>query len=183
MDETTALKKFDSIAHKMANFYFARSGNKYEYDDLYQAARIGIVNAVRTYNPADAKLITYAWICAKNEVKKHMRNDTGLIRVPAAADESVKVTVIDSAAAQIHLEFMAADDDIVSAIDSVVLAEALAKIPENQRNAVTCVILQSMTYEDAASELGVSKQYVHQLTQKGLDSLRKIMIDEVPQMS
>jgi len=76
MEETIALKKFDRLAHKLAKYYFDRSAGRYEYDDLYQAARLGIVNASRTFNPdLGYEFITHAWHCAKNSVKKHMRND------------------------------------------------------------------------------------------------------------
>lgn len=182
MDETTALKKFDKLAHKLAKYYFDRSAGRYEYDDLYQAARLGIVNAARTFNSElGFEFITHAWNCSKNSVKKHIRDDRGLIRVPQTADAATYVTVVDSETADKLLESKASDDDTSTSDKSIVLAQAMAEIPEKQRDAVRLVYLEGLTYEEAAVELEVSKQYAHQLTTRGLESLRAVM-GEVPQM-
>jgi len=182
MDETTALKKFDRLAHKLATYYFDRSAGRHEYDDLYQAARLGIVSAARTFNPElGFEFITHAWNCSKNSVKKHLRDDRGLIRVPQTADASSCVTVVDSETAETLLEFKAADDDTASSEKTIMLAQAMSEIPERQRDAVRLVYLEGLTYEEAAIELAVSKQYAHQLTARGLENLRAVLGD-VPQM-
>lgn len=183
MDETTALKKFDRLAHKLAAFYFDRYQGRYDKDDLYQAARLGIVNAARTFNPeVGCEFITHAYNCAKNSVKKHIRDDRGLIRVPQTADSSVQVTVVDSETAATLLEFEAAADDTAAAEKTIMLAQAMQDIPERQREAVRLVYLEGMTYEEAAAELEVSKQYAHQLTARGLESLRVVLGDNMAQM-
>jgi RNA polymerase sigma factor (sigma-70 family) len=182
MDETTALKKFDRLAHKLATYYFDRSAGRYEYDDLYQAARLGIVNAARTFNPdLGFEFITHAWNCAKNSVKKHIRDDRGLIRVPQAADASSYVTVVDSETAATLLEFEAAADDTSASEKTIVLNQAMADIPERQRDAIRLIYLEGLTYEEASLQLDVSKQYVHKLTALGLENLRAVLGD-VPQM-
>lgn len=180
MDETTALKKFDKLAHKLAKYYFDRSNGLHEYDDLYQAARLGIVSASRTFKPElGFEFITYAWNCAKNSVKKHLRDDRGLIRVPQTSKVD-SLMVVDSETAEKILEFKASDEDTDSSDKSIVLAQAMAEIPERQRTAIQLVYFDGLTYEEAANELGSTKQYAHQLTLRGLESLRAVFGD-VPQ--
>ena len=173
MDETTALRKFDRLAHKVAAFYYNRYNGMYDRDDLYQSARIGIVSAARTYDPEiGCEFITHAYTCANNAVKKHIRDDRGLIKVPQTA-EGVQLTVVSSETAETLLEFEAAPDDNDAAEKSIVLAEAMSAIPERQRVAIQLVYLEGKTYEEAADALSVSKQYAHQLTSRGLASLRQ----------
>lgn len=176
MDETTALKKFDRLAHKTAKFYFDRSGGKHDYEDLYQAARLGILEAARQFKPElGYKFITYAYRCAQTSVQKYVRDNRGLIHVPQTANESNYVTVVDSATAETLLEFKAGDDDTSTSERTLVLAEAMAVIPEKQREVIRLVYFEEMTYEEAAAELGISKQYAHQLTTRGLASLQSVL--------
>jgi len=181
MDETTALKKFDRLAHKLATYYHERSNGRYDYDDLYQAARLGILNAARTFNAEmGTEFITHAWNCARNSVKKAIRDDRGLIRVPVASE--TVITVVDSETASTLLEMQGSDADARASEQNVMLAQAMASIPERQREAVRLVYLEGLTYEEAAEQLDVSKQYAHQLTARGLDSLRSVLGDNMAQM-
>jgi RNA polymerase sigma factor (sigma-70 family) len=176
MDETTALKKFDNLALKLAQNYASKTNHKCEFDDLYQAARIGIVNACRTFDTeAGVKFITHAWNCAKHSITKHIRDNGALIRIPASANAEECVKVVDSESVKIFLEMKTSDDEISSSDQSILLSNALNEIPENQRNAVQMVYIHGMTYEEAASELDVSRQYAHQLTTRGLESLKKLI--------
>lgn len=173
MDETTALIKFDSLAHKIARHYFERSQGRYDYDDLYQAARLGIVSASRTFKPdAGFAFITHAWTCAKNNVRKHMRDEHAVIKVPITADASTAVRVVDSETASSLLEFAVSNDDITESERSIVLAQAISDLPEKQRDVIQMIYYEGMTFEEVAPHLGVSRQYVHTLMTKGLSSLK-----------
>lgn len=61
----------DSLVH-----YFVRKISKggYEYDDLVQVGRIGLLKAARTYN-GTTKFATYAARCINNELFMHFRKN------------------------------------------------------------------------------------------------------------
>lgn len=45
-----------------------------EYDDLLQEANIGFLKGIQSYDPnKKVKLTTYAYVCAKNQVKMYLR--------------------------------------------------------------------------------------------------------------
>ena len=47
-----------------------------EYDDLLQEAYIGIFKAIITYDPSyGSKLTTYAYSCARNEIRMYLRRN------------------------------------------------------------------------------------------------------------
>ncbi len=47
-----------------------------EYDDLLQEAYIGIFKAIITYDPSyGSKLTTYAYACARNEIRMYLRRN------------------------------------------------------------------------------------------------------------
>lgn len=47
-----------------------------EYEDLVQVACLGIFKAIQTYSPnQNIKLTSYAYTCAKNEVKMYIRRN------------------------------------------------------------------------------------------------------------
>lgn len=57
-------------------------GNYYpdEYDDLIGAGMLGLAKAIKTYNPAKSKFITYAYIRIKGEMLDYQRKITGYSR-------------------------------------------------------------------------------------------------------
>jgi len=101
--------------------------------------------------------------------------------VPQAAEASAQVTIVDSETASTLMEFQASNDDTAAVDKTIMLEHALSEIPERERDVIRLVYLQGMTYEQAAEELSVSKQYAHQLATKGLNNLRSVLGD-VPQM-
>ena len=52
-----------------------------EYEDLLQEASIGFIKAIQTYKPnKGVKLTTYAFICARNEVRMYLRRNSAKSR-------------------------------------------------------------------------------------------------------
>lgn len=52
-----------------------------EYEDLLQEASIGFIKAIQTYKPnRGVKLTTYAFICARNEVRMYLRRNSAKSR-------------------------------------------------------------------------------------------------------
>lgn len=52
-----------------------------DYDDLYQEAAIGFYKGIKTYDPKKGiKLTTYAFACARNQVKMYLRRATAKSR-------------------------------------------------------------------------------------------------------
>lgn len=52
-----------------------------EYDDLLQEANIGFLKGIQSYDPnKKVKLTTYAYVCAKNQVKMYLRRSSAKSR-------------------------------------------------------------------------------------------------------
>jgi DNA-directed RNA polymerase specialized sigma subunit len=51
-------------------------------DDLEQECRIALLQAAARWNPARLRFETWAWVCMERRLR-HLRDDAGLVRVPA----------------------------------------------------------------------------------------------------
>jgi RNA polymerase sigma-70 factor (ECF subfamily) len=84
---------------------------------------------------------------------------------------------VDSAArARLGMEPIALDDDALARIDergSVKLRDALAALPESQREAVLRRVLAEQPYPEIAAHVGCSEQVVRQRVSRGLAALRR----------
>lgn|SRR5690348_6054237 len=84
---------------------------------------------------------------------------------------------VDSAArARLGMEPIALDDDALRRIDErggVELRDALAALPESQREAVLRRVLAEQEYPEIAAHVGCSEQVVRQRVSRGLAALRR----------
>jgi len=171
MEENKALKKFDNLAKKLAGRYQTTYKNKFEFEELYAAARLGIVKASRSYKEdIGVKFITHAYNCANNAIKGYIRDSKVISKVPESDHRSA--VIIDNETAMAQLEQAPAEDLIAGQEHRVFLEQALSMLDEKQRRILHLVYFEHMSYEDIAKEFGVSKQSAHQMAFKALEKLR-----------
>lgn len=73
-------EKYIHIPHSIAKRYALKAP---DYDDLYQCACLGLLNAINTFKPeVGVKFYTYATPCVLNEVKKHFKAIGNFIKIP-----------------------------------------------------------------------------------------------------
>lgn len=76
------------LIHKVLNPYRGLD----EYDDLFQEACLGVFKALLTYNSSrGAKLTSYAFTCAQNQVRMYLRTNNATCR----AGETVSLETWD----------------------------------------------------------------------------------------
>ena len=86
-EEELELKQFEPLARKIAHNYYLKYGKKYDIEDLEQVARMGILAAIRNYDPQfKTKKLTHYYNYAGFYIKHHLRADTGIIHIPAKQD-------------------------------------------------------------------------------------------------
>ncbi len=74
------IHQYDYIPEILARRF---AGKGIEYDDLYQCARIGLMNAIERYDPSQGnKFTTFATPTIVGEIKRLFRDKGNVIRVP-----------------------------------------------------------------------------------------------------
>jgi RNA polymerase sigma factor (sigma-70 family) len=85
--EQAMLLRYDPLCHRLARKYFT-SGM--EYDDVLQEARLGLLRAVRLFNPEKgANFITYAYIAIRRNVARSLAEYGAGVRLPVSLVEQV----------------------------------------------------------------------------------------------
>lgn len=75
------------VARRIAGKY--RNAGGEELDDLFQVACVGLVKAIDGYDPAKGHaFLSYAVPTITGELKRHLRNRTGLVRLPRTVQEA-----------------------------------------------------------------------------------------------
>lgn len=62
----------ERLAHYIANKYYEKN-SKYDYEDFYGLARVGLIKAALVYNPKKGKFSTIAVKCMRNEILMFFR--------------------------------------------------------------------------------------------------------------
>ncbi len=101
------LQKYDYLPQILARRF---TGRGIEYDDIYQCARIGLMNALSRYHPEKgAQFATYATPTIIGEIKRLFRDKGHFIKVPR------KIYEIFSKANKIKAAHLTQNGDLLSA--------------------------------------------------------------------
>ena len=117
------------------------TGRGYENEDLYQIGTIGLIKAIKNFNPEyEVKLSTYAVTYIIGEIKKFIRDD-GIIKVSRSIKElCVKIKDIENrnikegknvTIEEIARELKVEKEDIALAIDSMKQVESIYQEESN----------------------------------------------------
>ncbi len=131
-------------------------------EDLEQEGMIGLLEAANNYEEnKGAKFSTYAtyWIkkyilAAVDKEKKHSLNSMNL------NEEITK-------------------DEKAAAIKPITNFNLPSDMPENEKTVLTMLFQDEFTLKEIAQELGISRERVRQLKEKGLRRMRVKNVDEV----
>jgi RNA polymerase sigma-70 factor, ECF subfamily len=91
-------------------------------------------------------------------------------------DAARRGRVADAARVRLGMEPIALDDEQLRRIDergSTALVDALAELPQSQREAVIRRVLDEQEYPEIAAHVGCSEQVVRQRVSRGLAALRR----------
>jgi RNA polymerase sigma factor (sigma-70 family) len=155
--------------------------NCFEIDDLIQAGYIGMINAIKDYDPSkEFKFTTYLKYHVKNEIRSELGIKTtkrdalfyaSSMDLPLRVnDDGSELTLADLIPAEDKYEELCeqiSTDQLVS----IVLPE-LEKLNEFYQNILIKRYIENMSLSDIAKELNCSRQNVHLHEKMALKKLR-----------
>lgn len=148
-------------------------GRGYENEDLYQIGTIGLIKAIKNFNPEyEVKLSTYAVTYIIGEIKKFIRDD-GIIKVSRSIKElCVKIKDIENRVIkegknvtieEIARELKVEKEDIALAIDSM---KQIESIYQEDSNDSKLTIIDKVSSDKDETEITVNKIFIKELLNK-----------------
>lgn len=148
-------------------------GRGYENEDLYQIGTIGLIKAIKNFNPEyEVKLSTYAVTYIIGEIKKFIRDD-GIIKVSRSIKElCVKIKDIENRGIkegknvtieEIARELKVEKEDIALAIDSM---KQIESIYQEDSNDSKLTIIDKVSSDKDETEITVNKIFIKELLNK-----------------
>ena len=142
-------------------------------DDLVQAGCIGLINAVDRYDPARGPFEAYAMPTITGEIRRHLRDRSALLRVPADAAVAVRIQPLEE-------DDGPPADPIAGVIDRVALTAALRTLPLHERRIVLLSFYGERSQRRIADDVGLSQIHVSRLLRRGLVRLRRSLEEGAP---
>lgn len=168
INEKQALIKFDKMAIKIAKKY----SGKNEFDDLYQVAKIGIIEAVRTYKPEKASLSTHVFNMILCNVRKLIVKESNLIYRP----NYINSQNIDQLLDIDEFDIVDTDDNFVNnIIFNQTLNELTISLTNKQKEIIYMKYLEGLTVAEIAAILGCSHQNVSSVCKSAERAISKVV--------
>lgn len=147
---------------------FASSGEP--LDDLVQVGCIGLIKAVDRYDVTRGlPLEPYAVAAIVGEIRHHLRDRAGLVRVPRRLGE---------AGVRVHYEpfdahdVLAAADQVAAADDRMALGRAFLALDPRERRLLALRFYGDLSQAQVARRLNLSPVHVSRLLHRALGKLR-----------
>lgn len=188
--------QYRGLACKLALQYWNRNREAHgftEYDDVEQAAQVGLVRAARLYDPANptkASFMTYAWFVVKDQIKKHVhaqhqiqipehlqaaiRGAKAKAR-PAYVEQAKKVYFTKSLEAlPVHPHEAAYQPDLGAGLDARIAVEkAFRYMTPRERQVMVWKHVEGRTLAEIGGYLGVSRERVRQVLKAAAERARR----------
>ena len=167
MCEKQALVDFDLMALKLSRKYSKNS----EFDDLYQIAKISIIEAVRSFdNNRGTKLSTHVFSIIMFNLRNYNARNKSIIYQPSYSLENIKRIEFD------NLQLLRSKEDHYSEIDFKILFEfAMNSLTQKQREILRLKYLEGLTVTEIAEILKCSHQNVCKLNSSAINSMQKAL--------
>ncbi len=158
-------------------------GRGYEKEDLYQIGTIGLIKAIKNYNPEfNVKLSTYAVSYIIGEIKKFIRDD-GLIKVSRSIKElCVKINDIENKAKkegrdmsveEISKELRTDKEEIILAMESKM---KITSIYEEKSEDDKTTIMDKNKFSKDETDMIINKLLIKELLNKMEKRDRQIIV-------
>jgi RNA polymerase sigma-B factor len=142
-------------------------------DDLVQVGCIGLIHAVDRYDPARGPFEAYAVPTINGEIRRHLRDKSTVLRVPAGAAVAVRIEPLEEGDGP-------PADPIAGVIDRLALNAALRTLPLHERRIVLLRFYGERTQRRIADDIGLSQIHVSRLMRRALERLRPVLEDGRP---
>ena len=149
-------------------------------EDLISIGTIGLIKAIGTYRrDKNIKLATYASRCIENEILMHIRKIANQ-KTEVSLEEPINM---DGEGNELLLsDILGTDEDVVfrgleEDVDLICLRQALARLPEREKEIVTMRFglegQQELTQKEVAQRMGISQSYISRIEKRIMLRLRK----------
>ena len=155
------------VAHIVKKY----EGTGYDTEDLISIGSVGLVKAIKTYNPnKGTRLATYAARCIENEILMYFRS-AKKNRAEISLHEGNEVVLIDI----LGSEPDAVIEQVSRHIEQGSLWEKLSSLTSRERKIITAryglLNGKCLTQHQIADVLGISRSYVSRIEKRALEKL------------
>ena len=141
-------------------------------EDIESAALMGLVQAIRTYDPTRARFSTHARLCILAALYPIMSRSRRRYKHPCVSWDAVSDTSGWPLSQVTAADDPLPDDDFAATELREAVAAALSRIPAREAEVVRRHVLHGEQLKDIAADFGVSKTRIQQLTARGLQRIR-----------
>jgi RNA polymerase sigma factor (sigma-70 family) len=174
-NEQERILQNEKLAMKLAHRYAKQYQGRHDYDDLAQAARLGILEAARTYDPSRGTAFsTHAYHRARDAISHFLKKNTGVIHIPykAERDDSVEKPICANLPERWEDCVVTGDDTLSTFEGRIVLEGLMSELTARQREVLKLVFFNQYTYDEVAAELSITRQTAHATAKRALKKLR-----------
>jgi RNA polymerase sigma factor (sigma-70 family) len=173
-EEELELKQYEPLVRKIAHTYYLKYGKKYDIEDLEQVARMGVLAAIRNYDPQfKTKKLTHYYNYAGFYIKHHLRADTGMIHIPAKhmSDPEFQKPLI--AGIEDYHTVKEDSDQIINLDNTFELEEYYSVLTDYQKEIIKKVYLEGFTFDEIAKQHKVTRQAVNLAATNGMNKMKQ----------
>ena len=141
-------------------FLFRMLGSSEEAEDLCQDTFMKMIKAADRYQP-DGKFQSWLFRIAGNQARSRLRRRNILRWLPLSSDHDTTPTPEPNA-----LNAMAAQEELQ------MVQEAIARLPERQRQALVLKQYQELSYQEIADAMDITVSSVQMLLHRAMSAMR-----------
>jgi len=173
-EEELELKQYEPLVRKIAHTYHLNYGKKYDIEDLEQVARMGVLAAIRNYDPQfKTKKLTHYYNYAGFYIKHHLRADTGMIHIPAKHMSNPDFQKPLIAEIDDYYTIKEESDEIENLDNSFELEEYYSVLTDYQKEIIKKVYLDGYTFDEIAKQHKVTRQAVNLAATNGMNKMKQ----------
>lgn len=178
INEERILKQYNNLIMKLSYNCYKNYRGKYCIEDLVQEAKLGVLKAIRNYDPSkNVKLITHLHNYINYYLSHYIRRDNGLIKVPRPKkDEQIIIPeFIDNEIFQNNYinEKCSEKQNIEENTEKQIMFENfLSILTEREREILRLAFVERYTYAEIAKIYDVSRQYANTTANKALKKIK-----------
>jgi|APGre2960657404_1045060.scaffolds.fasta_scaffold34788_3 RNA polymerase sigma factor (sigma-70 family) len=165
---------------KLAYNCYKNYNAKYPLEDLIVEAKLGAINAVRSFDPTrNVKLITHIHNYINFSMSKHIRRDTGVIKIPRTKSKKENVIIPELIDNEIFLnnyvnekcpEKFSFENN---SENEIIFDELISILTEKEQNIIRLAFVERHTYAEIAQMYNVSRQYANTTANRALKKIKE----------
>lgn len=164
MCEKQALIDFDFMAIKLSKKFSCNN----DFEDLYQIAKISIIEAVRNYDKKrGAKLSTHVFTVILFNLKNFSMKNNCLIYQPSYSDKKIQRIDLDQADLVNNLQ-----DDYDKVENKIILQKAFSSLTPKQKQIIKLKYLDGYTSSEIAEILNCSHQNICKISSRAINTIQ-----------